>query len=369
MSYIQLRQISKRFPNGFTAVKEATLSIEKGSFVVLLGPSGCGKTTTLRMIAGLEEPSAGEIHLDGRRVDKLPPEDRDIAFVFQFFALYPHMTVRENMAFPLRAQGMAAADIAARIDETAELLGIETFLERKPGTLAGGDRQRISLARALVRRPKAFLMDEPLGQCDQHLREELRDEIKRLHARIGATTIYVTHDQGEALSLADNVVLMKDGEIQQSAPPRELYRRPATLFAAHFIGSPGMAMINATVERTSPLALSGVVAGTLPLPGVKADVYKGQRVVLGVRPEDVEVEALAATEGENAFVRSKVPFREHLGAYDLLDIDLGTNDDGSERVIKARTPPNAFAGISDVFFRIRSGRGLLYDPQTKKVLS
>ncbi|HYE07304.1 MAG TPA: ABC transporter ATP-binding protein [Planctomycetota bacterium] len=375
MSYLALEQVTKRYANGFQAVKRFDLSVRQGAFVVFLGPSGCGKTTTLRMIAGLEEVSGGAISLAGRRIETLRPADRDIAFVFQFFALYPHLTVRENMEFPLRAQGMRGAEIATRVDETARMLGIAPLLTRKPGTLSGGDAQRVSLARAMVRRPKAFLMDEPLGQCDLHLRESLRDEIKRLHVGIGATTVYVTHDQAEALSLADVVVLMKDGDIQQVASPQDIYHRPANLFAAHFIGSPGMALIDGTVTSASPLRIDGVIAGAPLALTTPTTAVAGQDVVVGLRPEDIEIAPEVAS--GDRFAVGSVSLREHLGAFDLIDIDLGSSGAAAptgtalvdaRRILKCRTAPNAFAGATRVAFRVRDGRGVLFDRVTGKAV-
>ncbi len=369
MSYLALEQVTKRYANGFQAVKRFDLSVKQGSFVVFLGPSGCGKTTTLRMITGLEEVSGGAISLAGRRIDTLRPADRDIAFVFQFFALYPHLTVRENMEFPLRAQGMRGPEIATRVDETARMLGIAPLLARKPGTLSGGDAQRVSLARAMVRRPKAFLMDEPLGQCDLHLRESLRDEIKRLHVGIGATTVYVTHDQAEALSLADVVVLMKDGDIQQVASPQDIYHRPANLFAAHFIGSPGMALIEGTVTSASPLLIDGVIPGGALAMTAATTAVAGQQVVVGLRPEDIEI--APETANGDRFIVATVSLREHLGAFDLIDLDLGVSgkeQQGTRRILKGRTAPHAFAGATRVAFRVREGRGVLFDRAVGKAI-
>jgi multiple sugar transport system ATP-binding protein len=243
MATIELRQVEKKFGD-LHAVKPLDLTIQDGEFIVLLGPSGCGKTTTLRMISGLEAVSGGTISLNGRNVTWLHPSERDIAFVFQFYALYPHLTAWRNIAFPLQAQGESRELIEDRINEVAKLLRIEHLLNAHPGQLSGGDQQRVALARALVRRPAAFLMDEPLGALDADFRESMRAEIKRLHVLQHATTIYVTHDQIEAMAMGDRIVVMSEAEIQQIGTPAEVYYNPSNLFVARFIGSPGMNLIN-----------------------------------------------------------------------------------------------------------------------------
>jgi multiple sugar transport system ATP-binding protein len=237
-----LRQVEKRFGDSY-AVKPVDLTIGDGEFVALLGPSGCGKTTTLRMISGLEAVSGGVITLDDKNVTWLKPADRNMAFVFQFYALYPHISVLDNISFPLRAEGMARRDIDKRVAEVVELLGIGHLLKLRPSKLSGGDRQRAALARALVRRPAAFLMDEPLGALDAEFRESMRAEIKRLHLRLHATTVYVTHDQVEAMAMADRIVVMSAAEVQQVGTPAQVYYDPSNLFVARFIGSPGMNLV------------------------------------------------------------------------------------------------------------------------------
>ena len=242
MATIELRQVEKKFGD-LHAVKPVDLTIRDGEFVVLLGPSGCGKTTTLRMIAGLETVTDGDILLDGKNVTKLRGRERDIAFVFQLFALYPHMSVRQNVAFPLQSQGSSRAEIEQRVGEVVKMLNIESLLSLRPGSLSGGDRQRVALARALVRRPAAFLMDEPLGALDAEFREVMRAEIKRLHLSQHATTVYVTHDQIEAMAMGDRIVVMSNAVVQQIGTPQEVYHNPANLFVARFIGSPGMNLL------------------------------------------------------------------------------------------------------------------------------
>src|SRR5215469_4530822 len=243
MAGIEFERVFKRFPGGVTAVEDLSLAIRDGEFMIFVGPSGCGKTTALRMVAGLEEISEGEIRIGGRRVNELDAQDRDIAMVFQNYALYPHKSVRDNIAFPLRMQRMGRAEISRRVGEVATLLGIEALLERRPGELSGGQRQRVAMGRAIVRHPQVFLMDEPLSNLDAKLRIQMRVELVRLHRRLGVTTIYVTHDQTEAMTLGQRVTVLNQGRIQQVAPPRELYAWPANAFVAGFIGSPPMNLL------------------------------------------------------------------------------------------------------------------------------
>jgi multiple sugar transport system ATP-binding protein len=318
---IQLSAVEKRFGD-VRAVEPLTLAIEKGEFVVLLGPSGCGKTTTLRMIAGLESPTEGTITVAGRDVTRLRPGDRNIAFVFQLFALYPHLSAYDNIAFPLRAAGLAKAEVVRKVEGTMQRLGILHLAHRKPRTLSGGDQQRVSLARAMVREPAAFLMDEPLGTLDADQREHTRAQLRALHNELGATTVFVTHDQLEAMSLADKIAIMRDGRLQQFAPPREVYSRPANLFVAHFIGSPGMNFLPMTrVEGSYQLAGTSL---TMAAPSA------AESLTLGIRPEDIRVDP--------AGIRAVVEHSERLGAYNLLEIRLGTH------AAKVRTPGNlAFA--------------------------
>ncbi|MCB1070377.1 MAG: sn-glycerol-3-phosphate ABC transporter ATP-binding protein UgpC, partial [Kiritimatiellae bacterium] len=248
MANVILENVRKIYPGGFTAVHSANLEIKDKEFVVLVGPSGCGKSTTLRMIAGLEEISDGTIHIDGRKVNDVPPKDRDIAMVFQNYALYPHMSVRKNMAFGLKLRRFPRTEIDQRVEEAADILGIRELLERKPKALSGGQRQRVAVGRAIVRKPKAFLFDEPLSNLDAKMRVQMRMEISKLHTRLASTMIYVTHDQVEAMTMGDRIVVMKDGHIQQVAEPLELYNHPANQFVAGFIGSPPMNFFTGTIE-------------------------------------------------------------------------------------------------------------------------
>ncbi|MDO8189261.1 sn-glycerol-3-phosphate ABC transporter ATP-binding protein UgpC [Conexibacter sp. JD483] len=285
MAGITLDRVSKRYGDGYEAVKQLDLDIGDGEFVIFVGPSGCGKTTALRMIAGLEEISDGEIRIDGARVNETAPKDRDIAMVFQNYALYPHMTVAENMGFALKLAKTPKSEIQQKVREAAEVLDLVEHLDRKPGQLSGGQRQRVAMGRAIVREPKAFLMDEPLSNLDAKLRVEMRTAIARLQQNLGTTTIYVTHDQIEAVTLGDRVAVLRDGVLQQFASPRELYERPAKLFVAGFIGSPAMNF--ARGELTSGGVQTAI--GVVPLPDrLRTAVEAGggrREVVLGARPE------------------------------------------------------------------------------------
>jgi multiple sugar transport system ATP-binding protein len=292
MAEIVLEHVNKSYPNGMTAVKDLNLTIADGEFLILVGPSGCGKTTTLNMIAGLEDISSGELRIGGERVNEKAPKDRDIAMVFQSYALYPHMTVRQNIAFPLTLAKMKKADIAQKVSETAKILDLTELLDRKPSQLSGGQRQRVAMGRAIVRHPKAFLMDEPLSNLDAKLRVQMRGEIARLQRRLGATTVYVTHDQTEAMTLGDRVVVMHGGVAQQIGTPEELYERPANLFVAGFIGSPPMNFFPGTLTPTGLTLPFGEVMLTPEVLEVIAAHPKPDNVIVGVRPEHLADAAL-----------------------------------------------------------------------------
>jgi multiple sugar transport system ATP-binding protein len=283
MAEIVLAHVHKSYPNGATAVHDLNLTIADGEFLILVGPSGCGKTTTLNMIAGLEDISSGELRIGGERMNEKAPKDRDIAMVFQSYALYPHMTVRQNIAFPLTLAKMKKAEIAQKVAETARVLDLTDLLDRKPAQLSGGQRQRVAMGRAIVRHPKAFLMDEPLSNLDAKLRVQMRGEIARLQRRLGATTVYVTHDQTEAMTLGDRVVVMHGGIAQQVGTPQELYERPANLFVAGFIGSPAMNFFPAIPTPMGLRLPFGEVTLEPPLQAVLE--RHGPNVVVGVRPE------------------------------------------------------------------------------------
>jgi multiple sugar transport system ATP-binding protein len=318
MAEIVLDHVTKRFPDGALAVDDVNLTITDGEFVILVGPSGCGKSTTLNMIAGLEDISDGELRIDGQVANQKSPRDRDIGMVFQNYALYPHMTVRENMAFSLKLAKADKAKIDERVTWAAEILDLTGHLDRKPAQLSGGQRQRVAMGRVIVRTPNAFLMDEPLSNLDAKLRVQMRTEVSRLQKRLGTTTVYVTHDQVEAMTLGDRVAVMRAGEIQQVGPPEDLYERPTNLFVAGFIGSPAMNFLPATVSGgvlKSPL-------GDLKLPEERrrgfADGSGGgeREVIIGVRPEHFEDAALIDGDKRDrgASVRAKVDLLESLGS-------------------------------------------------------
>jgi multiple sugar transport system ATP-binding protein len=285
MAEIVLEHVSKSYPDGHTAVQDLNITIADGEFLILVGPSGCGKTTTLNMIAGLEAISSGELRIGGERVNEKAPKDRDIAMVFQSYALYPHMTVRQNIAFPLTLAKMKKADIAQKVEETAKILDLTELLDRKPSQLSGGQRQRVAMGRAIVRHPKAFLMDEPLSNLDAKLRVQMRGEIARLQRRLGTTTVYVTHDQTEAMTLGDRVVVMHGGVAQQIGTPDELYERPANLFVAGFIGSPAMNFFPATLTPVGLRLPFGEVTLTPQVQEVIKQHPKPETVIVGLRPE------------------------------------------------------------------------------------
>lgn len=292
MAEIVLAHVSKSYPDGATAVKDLNLTIADGEFLILVGPSGCGKTTTLNMIAGLEDISSGELRIGGERMNEKAPKDRDIAMVFQSYALYPHMTVRQNIAFPLTLAKMKKAEIAQKVEETAKTLDLTDLLDRKPSQLSGGQRQRVAMGRAIVRQPKAFLMDEPLSNLDAKLRMQMRGEIARLQKRLGTTTVYVTHDQTEAMTLGDRVVVMHAGVAQQIGTPDELYERPANLFVAGFIGSPAMNFFPAGLTSVGLEMAFGEVTLAPEAAQVIAQHPKPRNVIVGVRPEHLADAAL-----------------------------------------------------------------------------
>lgn len=292
MAEIVLDHVNKSYPDGHTAVRDLNLTIADGEFLILVGPSGCGKTTTLNMIAGLEDISSGELRIAGERVNEKAPKDRDIAMVFQSYALYPHMTVRQNIAFPLTLAKMRKADIAQKVSETAKILDLTNLLDRKPSQLSGGQRQRVAMGRAIVRHPKAFLMDEPLSNLDAKLRVQMRGEIAQLQRRLGTTTVYVTHDQTEAVTLGDRVVVMYGGIAQQIGTPEELYERPANLFVAGFIGSPAMNFFPARLTAIGLTLPFGEVTLAPEVQGVIAAHPKPENVIVGVRPEHIQDAAL-----------------------------------------------------------------------------
>ena len=333
MAQVTLTNVRKVYANGFEAVKGSSLEIKDGEFLVLVGPSGCGKSTTLRMVAGLEDISDGTIAIGGRVVNDVAPKDRDIAMVFQNYALYPHMTVYKNMAFALTLRGLPKAEIARRVNDAAKTLGIEELLDRKPKQLSGGQKQRVAVGRAIVREPKAFLFDEPLSNLDAKLRVTTRAELKALHQRLKTTTIYVTHDQEEAMTLGDRIVVMSKGLIQQADAPLTVYQRPANRFVAGFIGTPPMNFIEGSIRREAGLVFVPAAAGTegIPVHASHAAVLEsqvGQPVVLGLRPQAFSLGAApgGASGGASggALVRAKVGIVEPLGeAIDVTFAAMG----------------------------------------------
>ena len=332
MAEIVIRNLRKEF-GAFTAVKGSTFTIGDGEFFMLLGPSGCGKTTTLRMIAGLELPTSGEILIDGEDVSQRPASQRDIAMVFQMFALYPHMSVRKNISYPLVSQGMPRAQVQDRVAEVARILRIDHLLDKGVGGLSGGDRQRVALGRAIVRNPKAFMMDEPLGALDAEFREIMAEELRALHDRMGATTVYVTHDQLEAMQMGDKIVVMNHGVVEQFGTPQEIYDHPATLFVADFIGSPSMNFLHFE-GGFHPGSTTVTLAGTrIEVPQLQEEV-EGRKLVLGVRPEHVTLTA-------DGPYRGRVVATEYLGTTQIITLDTAQGQ------IKARAPSGQRASAGE----------------------
>jgi multiple sugar transport system ATP-binding protein len=320
MAQVAFERVSKIYPDGTRAVNDMNLEIEDGEFMVLVGPSGCGKTTALRMVAGLEEISEGLLKIGERVVNHVPSRDRDIAMVFQSYALYPHLSVYENIAFGLRLKKMPKEEINERVERASRLLGLTEYLKRKPRALSGGQRQRVAMGRAIVRQPAAFLMDEPLSNLDAKLRVQMRAEIAKLQSDLGVTTVYVTHDQIEAMTMGDRVAVMRKGELQQVDDPQTLYDRPLNLFVGGFIGSPSMNMLDATVESSNGGLAAQIGDQKLSLgpetlqnhPALTA--YKGQQVIIGIRPEDLEDAALETGAPPDRQLHGRLELREALGS-------------------------------------------------------
>ena len=336
MAEIRIENLRKQF-GSFAAVQDSSFTVHDGEFLALLGPSGCGKTTTLRMIAGLELPTSGKIYLDGEDVTFNRASARDIAFVFQLFALYPHMNVRKNIGFPLLSQGVPKAEIKARVEETARLLQISHILDRSVSGLAGGDRQRVALGRAIVRRPKCFLMDEPLGTLDAEFREVMVHELRELHNRIHATTVYVTHDQHEAMAMADKIAVMNHGVIEQYGTPQEIYNRPASMYVADFIGSPPMNFLRFQSGLKKGATAVRVGEADVAVPEVRADRPEGE-IALGIRPEHVRF-------SDASRLRGAVYGSEYLGTNQIVSVET------AQGMVKARVS-------SDQTFRIGETVGL-----------
>ncbi|GAB2866084.1 ABC transporter ATP-binding protein [Lentzea nigeriaca] len=390
MAEIVLDKVSKRYPDGALAVQDVNLEIADGEFIILVGPSGCGKSTTLNMIAGLEDITEGELRIGGQRVNEKAPKDRDIAMVFQSYALYPHMTVKENMAFPLRLAKVDNATVERKVREAAEILDLSQHLERKPSNLSGGQRQRVAMGRAIVRNPKAFLMDEPLSNLDAKLRVQMRTSVSRLQKQLGTTTVYVTHDQTEAMTLGDRVVVMRGGVVQQIGAPQFLYDHPANLFVAGFIGSPSMNFVPATLENGSLRSVLGDCVLTDRVRQLVEGADAPREVIMGIRPEHFEDAALvdAATLSSGGKFTSQVDVLESMGsdkyAYFTLTgeqaasaelqelaADAGSDDvpgDGISLVTRLSSSSGAVEGASaDIWFD--ADKIQLFDPSTGRNLT
>ena len=381
MSGIRLERVRKEFPNGFVAVDDLSLEVNDGEFMVLVGPSGCGKTTTLRMVAGLEEATAGTIRIGDRDVTDLPPRKRDIAMVFQSYALYAHMSVRANIGFGLKMAGMPKAEIAARVDEAARILGMADLLGRKPRQLSGGQRPRVARGRAMVRHPAAFLMDEPLSNLDAKLRVEMRGEITALQRRIETPTLYVTHDQTEAMTMGDRVAILRDGIVEQLGTPVELYERPANMFVASFIGSPAMNLLRGRCESADGRLRVRVGETLITVPDAVASShpgiggYAGREICAGIRPEDFI--DLAGPGGEDS-IDVVVTRAESLGAelfvyFDELATAAGAAGDDLDAVRRstmvARLDRDCRIAVGEhCRLRIDPTRLYLFDPETERAL-
>ncbi len=363
MAQVLMKDLNKKYDD-VHAVKDVNLHVRDKEFMVLVGPSGCGKSTTLRMVAGLEEISSGEISIGDRVVNDLPPKDRDIAMVFQNYALYPHMTVYDNMAFGLKMRKFPKAEIAKRVQDAAEILGIHELLKRKPRQLSGGQRQRVAVGRAIVRHPQVFLFDEPLSNLDAKLRVQMRVELKRLHDRLETTAIYVTHDQVEAMTLGDRVVVMRDGWVQQVGEPLELYSRPANKFVAGFIGSPAMNFADVTVAAEAGEVVvhnAGLRVQVAPDRAERLRRYVGQRVVFGIRPEDLRL-ATGADPAHYTF-EAVVEVVEPLGSEILLDVRAGST------AMVVRAEPSVRVKVHDkVRLALEPERVHFFDLQTEAAI-
>ncbi|MGE5614889.1 MAG: ABC transporter ATP-binding protein [Bacillota bacterium] len=368
MASVKLKNVYKRFEGGVTAVSDFNLDIEDKEFVILVGPSGCGKTTTLRMVAGLEEVTEGEIYIGDRLVNDVQPKDRDIAMVFQNYALYPHMTVFDNMAFGLKLRKTPKDEIRRRVHEAAKILEIEHLLDRKPKALSGGQRQRVALGRAIVRDPKVFLMDEPLSNLDAKLRVQMRLEITKLHQKLNTTFIYVTHDQTEAMTMGTRIVVMKDGFIQQVDTPTALYDKPVNMFVAGFIGSPQMNFINVTIEKRGDDMFLKFGENEIKLPEAKAKKlegtdYIGREVVMGIRPESIHDEEAFVQTMPDSVVTADVEVVEMLGSETLLHMHVG------DVPITARVNPRTKTRTGDIIkVAFDANRIHLFDKDTEKTI-
>ena len=362
MAAIELQNLVKRYGK-VTAVHGIDLDVADGEFVVLVGPSGCGKSTTLRMIAGLEENSGGSIRIGGRVVDRLEPKDRNIAMVFQNYAIYPHMSVRKNIGFGLYTAKLPDEDKRRRVEEAARILGLEALLDRRPSELSGGQRQRVAIGRAMVRNPAAFLFDEPLSNLDAQLRAQMRLEVKRLHLRLKTMIVFVTHDQVEAMTMADRIVVMRDGRILQAGPPVELYEKPADVFTARFIGSPSMNILPAQLSGgAQPMVDLGLGGAPFALPAAAA-AHASQDILVGIRPQNLAVLDGDGAGGADLVLDGRVSVVEPLGSEAFVHVEAG------DRLIVASAPPKALPPVgSAVRLGARVEDVRLFDPRTEKAL-
>ena len=369
MASLSLKNICKVYPNGFEAVKNFNLEIEDKEFIIFVGPSGCGKSTTLRMIAGLEDISSGELYIGDKLVNDVEPKDRDIAMVFQNYALYPHMTVFDNMAFGLKLRKTPKDQIDKLVKDAAKILDLEHLLDRKPKALSGGQRQRVAMGRAIVRNPKVFLMDEPLSNLDAKLRVQMRTEIAKIHQRLQTTIIYVTHDQTEAMTLGTRIVVMKDGVVQQVDTPNNLYNKPCNLFVAGFMGSPQMNFIDAKVEKKDNRASLTFGEFTIVVPEAQSQAlieggYVGKTVVMGIRPEDIHDEEIFIEASKETMFKAQIKLYELLGAEVYLYFDVAGN------ACTARVNPRTTARPGDtVSFAMDASRLHIFDKETELVIT
>ena len=365
MASLSLQHINKTYPNGFQAVKDFNLEIEDKEFIIFVGPSGCGKSTTLRIIAGLEEISGGTLNIRDKVMNDVQPKDRDIAMVFQNYALYPHMTVYDNMAFGLKLRKVPKDQIDKAVREAARILDLEKLLDRKPKALSGGQRQRVAMGRAIVRNPKVFLMDEPLSNLDAKLRVQMRIEISKIHQRLGATIIYVTHDQTEAMTLGTRIVVMKDGVVQQVDTPQHLYEQPGNLFVAGFMGSPQMNFLDAQIAEKGGDLIAKVGEYDIVIPAAKAKVlkdggYVGKTVVLGIRPEDIHDSQMFIEASPSVPMTSTVKVYELLGAEVFLYFDVN----GTQ--VTARVDPRTNSKTGDTIkFAFDMEKSHFFDKETE----
>ncbi len=396
MAEVTMENVNKVYSGDVVAVRDMNLDIKDGEFIVFVGPSGCGKSTALRMIAGLEDISSGKVFIGDNVVNDLQPRDRDIAMVFQNYALYPHMNVRENMGFALKLKKMDKAEIDRRVNEAAKILSIERFLDRKPKALSGGQRQRVALGRAIVREPKAFLMDEPLSNLDAKLRVQMRTEIGKLHNRIGVTTIYVTHDQTEAMTMADRIVVLKDGVVQQVASPQEMYDYPKNIFVAGFIGSPAMNFIRAHLEKENGGYVVAFGSTRIKLTreaiGEHPDVgeYVNKEVIVGIRPEHIEDASLVDITADSDCVQVTPQVIESMGSekyvYFAVDRELtartqsmedmtnegatggGSTDDFGDLMVARISPESTVREGEQVKMAVEASKIHLFDPETEQAI-